>query len=104
MTQSVWTLLAASVLLPPAGLVLLWLRSGTRMKDRIFGTVVIGFWSVAYLMIFFGLRFPLDGSGVRPIPTFGTPESRYAALERDRASAPPPAPATPVNVEAAAPP
>jgi outer membrane protein assembly factor BamB len=84
MLQSVWFVLLASVLAPPAGLVLLWLRSGIRIKDKIFGSTVIAVWSVAYLMLFFGLRFPMDGSGMRPIPTFGTPESHYTRLERSR--------------------
>src|SRR5436309_2161846 len=89
--QSVWLVLLVSVLLPPAGLVLLWLRSRTSTKDKVFGSAVIAVWGVAYLMFFFGLRFPLDGSGMRPIPTFGTPESHYAQLERSRTaqSAPP---------------
>src|SRR5258708_15912333 len=91
MLQSSWFVLLASVLLPPAGLVLLWLRSGIRTKDKIFGSTVIAVWSVAYLMLFFGLRFPLDGSGMRPIPTFGSPESHYSRLEQSRTgqSAPP---------------
>src|SRR5258708_38878378 len=84
MLQSSWFVLLASVLLPPAGLVLLWLRSGIRIKDKIFGSTVIAVWSVAYLMLFFGLRFPMDGSGIRPIPTFGSPESHYTQLERSR--------------------
>jgi outer membrane protein assembly factor BamB len=86
MAHSLWLVLAASVLAPPVGLVLLWRRSGTLLKDKIFGSIVIGIWSVAYLMVFFGLRFPTDGSGMRPIPTFGTPESRYTALERSRSA------------------
>src|SRR5437667_10769364 len=82
--QSVWLVLLVSVLLPPAGLVLLWLRSRTSTKDKVFGSAVIAVWGVAYLMFFFGLRFPLDGSGMRPIPTFGTPESHYSRLEQSR--------------------
>src|SRR4051795_7453919 len=84
MLHSIWSVLAASILLPPAGLVLLWLRSGVRVKDKVFGSIVIGMWSVVYLMLFFGLRFPLDGSGMRPIPTFGTPDAHYAELEQSR--------------------
>jgi outer membrane protein assembly factor BamB len=84
MLQSLWSVLFASVLLPPAGLVLLWLRTGTRIKDKIFGSTVIAVWSVGYLMLIFGLRFPMDGSGMRPIPTFGTRESHYTELERSR--------------------
>src|SRR2546430_9744484 len=84
MLQSIWFVLLASVLVPPAGLALLWLRSGTRTKDKIFGSTVIAVWSVAYLMLFFGLRFPMNGSGIRPIPAFGTRESHYTELVRSR--------------------
>jgi outer membrane protein assembly factor BamB len=84
MVSSVWFVVFTSALLPPAGLVLLWLRSGIRLKDKIMGSTVIAVWSVAYLMFFFGLRFPLDGSGMRPVPTFGSPEAHYAQLERSR--------------------
>src|SRR6266705_1546710 len=84
MLQSSWFVLLASVLVPPAGFILLWLRSGIRIKDKIFGSTVIAVWSVAHLMLFFGLRFPMDGSGMRPIPTFGTRESHYTQLERSR--------------------
>src|SRR5436189_5930991 len=97
MLQSIWFVLLASVLVPPAGLALLWLRSGTRIKDKIFGSTVIAVWSVAYLMLFFGLRLPMDGSGMRPIPTFGSPESHYTQLERSRSQQAP----RPAVVEAA---
>ena len=96
MLQSIWFVLLASVLVPPAGLALLWVRSGARIKDKIFGSTVIAVWSVAYLMLFFGLRLPMDGSGMRPIPTFGSPESHYTQLERSRSQqAPRPAPSSP---------
>ena len=97
MLQSAWFVVLASALLPPAGLILLWLRSGTRIKAKIMGSTLIAAWSVAYLIFFFGLRFPLDGSGMRPIPTFGSPESHYSQLERNRTEK-----AAPVVVEAAA--
>src|SRR5262249_37202089 len=48
-------------------------------------SVLLAVWSVAYLVLFFGLRFQMDGGGMRPVPTFHNRESNYAALERDRA-------------------
>jgi outer membrane protein assembly factor BamB len=40
---------------------------------------------VAYLALFFGLRFELDGSGSRPRAKFFRREAHYAQLERNRA-------------------
>src|SRR5437867_8757568 len=78
------SVLIASVVLPPAGFVLLWLRSGLRTWDKILCSTIITIWGIAYLMLFFGLRFELDGSGMWPIPAFGTPERHYSKLERSR--------------------
>ena len=85
MLRSTRFVLLASLILPPAGLVLLWLRSGDRLGRKILGSALIACWGVAYLALFFGLRFPLDGSGLRPIPTFKNREAHYAELERNRA-------------------
>src|SRR5262245_59684358 len=82
MLHSIRALLVASIVLPPAGLVLLWLRGRMRTWDKILWSMMITIWCIAYLMLFFGLRFELDGSGARPIPTFGTPERHYGELER----------------------
>ena len=99
MLQSVWSVVLAAVVFPPAGFVLLWLRSGQRVWKKVAGSVLIAGWSVAWLMLFFGLRFQLDGSGVRPLPIFYNRESHYSELERSRATQ------TPVPVvQAAAPP
>src|SRR6266700_2586283 len=84
MLQSKWFVLLASILAPPAGLALLWLRRGLRTWDKIIGSTVLAVWSVVYLMLFFGLRFPLDGRCMRPIPTFGSPNAHYAELEHSR--------------------
>ena len=84
MLRSKWSVFLASLVLPPAGCVLIWLRSGVRTWDKIVWATVLVAWSAVYLMLFFGLRFPLDGSGMRPIPTFGTPESHYSRLEQSR--------------------
>ena len=91
MLQSIWTLLLATAILPPAGLVLLWLRSSTKLRDKIFGSICIAVWSVTYLSLFFGLKFQMDGSGMWPIVTYYDPEKHYAELERNRAQQPPPA-------------
>jgi outer membrane protein assembly factor BamB len=86
MLRSPWSVPIASLIFPPAGIVLLWLRAGERLWTKLAGSALIAGWCVAYLMLFFGLRFQVDGSGIRPIPTFDNRESHYADLERNRAS------------------
>jgi hypothetical protein len=85
MLQSAWSVALAAVVLPPAGFVLLWLRSGAGVWKKVAGSALIAGWSVAWMMLFFGLRFQLDGSGIRPVPNFYNRESHYSELERSRA-------------------
>lgn len=82
--RSLATLLVASVLLPPVGLVLLWLRSETRLRRKVLGSVVILVLGVVYLQVFFGLRMDRDGSGLYPIFSFHKLEGHYTELERSR--------------------
>jgi hypothetical protein len=86
MIRSVWSLLLASVVLPPVGIIFLWLRPRARILTKLAGSALIAGWFVAWLMLFFGLRFQLDGSGVRPLPTFENRVAHDAELERSRAS------------------
>ena len=85
MLRSPWSVPIASVVFPPAGIVLLWLRSGIRVWTKLAGSLLIAGWCVVYAMLFFGLRFQVDGSGIRPIATFDNREAHYADLERNRA-------------------
>lgn len=110
MNQSAWhrspaTLLIASVVLPPLGLALLWMRPGTRVLRKVLGSVLIGALAVAHLVLFFGLRMEVDGTGSRPIFKFYKPEKHYAELERSRSAqrAMPLPPAAPPAVSAQAP-
>jgi outer membrane protein assembly factor BamB len=103
MRRSVWSVWIAALVLPPVGLVLLWLRKGEGLVRKLFGTGLIAVWTVVYLMAFFGLHFELDGSGMPTIPTFRDSESHYAELERSRARQPAPPQAAVETVQAAAP-
>src|SRR5260370_14698507 len=82
--------LLAAVLFPPAGLVLLWLRSGPQLIRRLLGSLAITgwgvVWGVACLFLFFGLRMQVDGSGTKPLFYFGKQESHYETLEASRAA------------------
>ncbi len=87
--QSLTLMLLSAVLLPLLGLVLLWMRRGSKVRWKILGTVPILGFGVAHLFLFFGLRVEVDGTGSRPIFTFGSSASRYAQLEASRAAQPP---------------
>jgi outer membrane protein assembly factor BamB len=76
-------LLISGIVVPPVGLILLWLRP-IRWYTKIAGSLGILTLLGAHLVCVFGLRVELAGSGMRPIFTFGTPERHYARLEESR--------------------
>jgi outer membrane protein assembly factor BamB len=71
-------IILAAILLPPVGLILLWMRSDTEQGTRVFGSVGIVALSAVYCFLLFGrgvfLTTPDPGS-----------EGHYAELERQRA-------------------
>jgi outer membrane protein assembly factor BamB len=71
--QSLAVLIGACILLPPVGLVLLWIRREAATKTKILGTLGIVLVSVSYVYLFRAWRL----SGVN--------EAHYAALEQHRA-------------------
>lgn len=73
----------ASVVAPPLGLVLLWLRS-TPLRWKLMGTLAIALLSFAHLYFFWGLRWERDGTGIRPMFSFGDKETRARELEQSR--------------------
>jgi outer membrane protein assembly factor BamB len=97
--------IAASLLFPPLGLVLLWMRrSGVGLK--LLGSLAILLLGVVQLFRIYGLRFELGGGGMPAFLTFQTPEDRAKILEQSRAARPRPVPAPvpePETVQAAAP-
>ena len=86
--RSSLTLIAASLLFPPAGLVVLWSRAQTGILKRILVSVPIAALGLAHLFLFYGLRMEVDGSGITPIFSFHNPDSHYRQLERSRAEQP----------------
>jgi outer membrane protein assembly factor BamB len=71
--QSITSLVAASVFLPPLGLVLLWVRRQTPTKTKLFGSLGIVALAAGYVLIFGALR------------RSSANEAHYAALEANRA-------------------
>lgn len=94
--------MAATLVLPPAGLVLLWLRPETRVLRKVLGTLLIAVIGLAHLFLFYGLRAEMGGEGLPKFFTFRQPEKHYAVLEQSRAAAPP-APVEVPKVEIPAP-
>ncbi len=88
-------ILLGSILLPPLGLILLWIRSRTRILWKVLCTLPVLCLAVAHLFLIYGLRFEMDGSALRPIFSFGTRESHYGELEASREAMREAAPETP---------
>jgi outer membrane protein assembly factor BamB len=80
------TIVLASLLFPPLGLVLLWMRPSTTVSRKILNSVYISALGIFYLYRFFGLRAETDGSGIFPMFSFQRKDdAHYTYLERDRA-------------------
>lgn len=105
--RSGWAVLAASLLFPPLGLILLWTRARPGMLLKLLASLGIAALGLAHLVVVYGMRVELDGTGMRPLFSFHTPERDFEALERHRAAqaraaAPMPAPAGKESDEVAA--
>ncbi len=72
------------LLVPPAGLALLWMRTGTSVGRKILGSLVVAAAAVTHLVFWFGLHMELDGTGMRPIFAFGKREAHYQSIEQSR--------------------
>ncbi len=80
------TLVLASILFPPLGLALVWMRPSTRLSRRILNSIYISALGFFYLYQFAGLRVERDGSGMMPMLSFEKGgDAHYAELERNRA-------------------
>ncbi|MBI3680163.1 MAG: PQQ-like beta-propeller repeat protein [Acidobacteria bacterium] len=88
--RSPFVLLISCLLLPPLGLALLWMRPAGVIK-KLLGTLAIGAIAVVHLVLLFGLRMEMAGSGIRPMFTFRNLEKHYRRIEQSRAlqAAPP---------------
>src|ERR1041384_4455445 len=74
--RSTAVLVIASIVLPPLGLVLLWIRD-SEFQRKVLGSLLIIGLSGFYIFLFFGQRYYMRGDA-------GT-EAHYAELERQRA-------------------
>ena len=67
------TLVVASILFPPVGLVLVWMRPSMRLSRRILNSIYISALAFIYLNQFAGLRVERDGSGMMPMSICSEP-------------------------------
>jgi outer membrane protein assembly factor BamB len=91
-SQKSIVILAASLILPPAGLILLWLRKGTSVFRKSLGSLAIVMVGVAHLFLFYGLHMEFSG-GIGLVFSFQGGERHYRQLEAHRAAFQAPAPA-----------
>ena len=82
--RSLTALLLACLLLPPLGLILLWIRPSLGIFRKLLGTLLLALLSIAHLHYFFGLRMELDGTGMGPIFSFHSSDTHYETLEKHR--------------------
>ncbi len=92
LSQSSKVIILASLLLPPVGLVLLWLNRDTETGKKIYGSLGIVALGAAYVYFFLG------GSSITPPNS----DAHYAELERQRAEQRDKAPAAGQNSEGVA--
>src|SRR5207247_6446280 len=71
-------IIVAAILLPPIGLMLLWMRTDTETGKKVFGSLGIVALSAAYFFLLFGGGLLLG----KPDPRS---EAHYSELERQRA-------------------
>ncbi|SRR6266404_3703884 len=76
--RSTKVVIAAAILLPPVGLVLLWLRGDTEMGKKIFGSLGIVALGAAYFFLYSG--------GILVGRSDPASEAHYSELERQRAT------------------
>jgi outer membrane protein assembly factor BamB len=75
----IWVLI---IIVPPAGLILLWMRKDSRLAARILGSVMAILFTVLHLFLFWGLHMEMDGSVTRPIFSFRNSRRHNSELEQ----------------------
>jgi outer membrane protein assembly factor BamB len=101
------------LILPPVGLLLLWMKRDSRLLAKLAGSLAVIASVILHLYFFWGLRVELDAGFTRPIISFKNAEKRSKEIERRHEEehsvdasrmqipAPPPAATPPVAVSLA---
>jgi outer membrane protein assembly factor BamB len=72
------------ILIPPAGMVLLWMRPESRLKTKLAGTLAAIALILAHLVLFWSFHIELDGSTMRPIFYFRNTNKHNEQIENLR--------------------
>jgi outer membrane protein assembly factor BamB len=78
--ETPWILIALSLLLPPVGLILVWARSGWRMRNRLGASLALLALTWVYVFQGLGLSIERDGTGWRPLVSITPVWSRYVTV------------------------
>ncbi len=70
---------------PPMGLILLWMRRGSRLSTKLLGSLAAIVFLIAHLFLFWGLSVEMDGGMRRPRFSFKHTERHSKEIERRRA-------------------
>lgn len=79
--QHTAVLVLICLVLPPLGIILLWMRPGTGIFRKLVFSAALGVLFVGHLFWFYGMHVELAGSAKRPIITFLDTESHYDKLD-----------------------
>ena len=83
--HSRWARWVSAIVLPPLGLVLLWMKPKGGLISKLIGTVFIAAIGSAMGFYLLDWHLELDGSGMMPMVRKGQPEANYQKLEESRA-------------------
>jgi|WetSurMetagenome_2_1015567.scaffolds.fasta_scaffold13524_3 outer membrane protein assembly factor BamB len=72
------------LLLPPLGIVLLWMRRDSRLLTKLAGSLAALIFGVLHLVLFWNLRIEFDGSMSRPIVGFKNSQRHNEEIEKLR--------------------
>jgi outer membrane protein assembly factor BamB len=70
------------LILPPLGLILIWMKRDSRIIIKLLGTLAAIAFSILHLYLFWGIKVDMNGNMSRPIITFGSPERRNKEIEK----------------------
>ncbi len=79
--QQTAVLVLVCLVLPPLGIILLWMRPGMGIFRKLILSAALGVLFVGHLLWFYGMHVELAGSAKRPIITFLDTESHYNKLD-----------------------
>jgi outer membrane protein assembly factor BamB len=70
--------------IPPLGLALLWMRRESRLPAKLIGSLAAIVFGVLHLVLFWNLRFELDGGWTHPYIGFRNPDKHNEEIEKLR--------------------